>query len=241
MKRTYQAVLLDVDGTLLYSNLAHAQAWAEAFQEAGYPVTPGGMLELIGMGGDHILPEVTGKEAESAECKAIEERRGHLFRERYLTKIEEVYGAASAVRHLQQGGVRVMVVSSAAPEELKELLERCHLEELAETAVVREGDMPSKPNPDLVLKALETLSLKPELVLMVGDTEYDIQAARAAGVDTAAVRTGGRTAEQLREAAYLYPTVVEALNDDIFALGYAEHTSHDHPHRPHELPSGGNR
>ena len=241
MKRIYQAVLLDIDGTLLYSNLAHAQAWAEAFQEAGYAITPGEMLALIGMGGDHILPRVTGKKAESAVCKAIEERRGHLFRERYLAKIEEVYGAASAVRHLQQGGIRVLVVSSAASEELKALLERCHLEELADTAVVPEGDTPSKPNPDLILKALEVLALPSEAVLMVGDTEYDIRAARAAGVDTAAVRTGGRTAEQLQEATYLYPTVVEALNDDIFALGYADPILHDYPHRPHELPPGGNR
>lgn len=241
MKRTYQAVLLDIDGTLLYSNLAHAQAWAEAFQQAGYAVTPGQMLDLIGMGGDHILPEVTGKEAESAECQVIEKNRGHLFRERYLPKIEEVYGAASAVRHLQQGGIRVLVVSSAASEEMKALLKRCHLEELADEAVVPEGDIPSKPNPNLILKALEVLALPPGAVLMVGDTEYDIRAARAAGVDTAAVRTGGRTADQLREAAYLYPTVVEALNDDIFTPGYAEHTFHDHPHRPHELPSGGNR
>lgn len=241
MKRTYQAVLLDVDGTLLYSNLAHAQAWAEAFQEAGYAVNPGQMLEMIGMGGDHILPEVTGKDAESAACKVIEERRGHLFRERYLPKIEEVRGAASAVRHLQQGGIRVLVVSSAAPEELKELLERCHLEELAESAIAPEDDTPSKPDPDLILKALERLGLPPEAVLMVGDTEYDIRAARSASVDTAAVRTGGRTPEQLREATYLYPTVVEALSDDIFASGYVDPSFHDHPNRPYELPSGGDR
>ena len=214
---TYCAVLLDVDGTLLYSNQLHAEAWAQALCDCGHPTTAHAMQPLIGMGGDHILPLITGLEADSERGKAIAEHRQNIFKEKCLPQIQPIPGAAQAVWQAMSSGLPVVIVTSAAEEELKDLLKIAGLEDLAASAVVATEGMPSKPDADLILKALHQLAFEPGQVVMLGDTEYDIEAARRAGVDCLAVRTGGRSEATLAGAKNIYPSVVEALADGIFA------------------------
>ena len=80
----YRAVIFDIDGTLVDSNDAHAEAWVKALAESGRYVDFSRIRPLIGMGGDKLLPEVTGLPADSAEGRAIVERRGEIFQTEYL-------------------------------------------------------------------------------------------------------------------------------------------------------------
>src|SRR5689334_16161417 len=74
-------VLLDVDGTLIDSNDAHARAWVASLAEHGYVVPFDAVRPLIGEGGDKILPQLTGLDPESGEAKRIAESRGRIFLE----------------------------------------------------------------------------------------------------------------------------------------------------------------
>src|SRR3954471_20554630 len=86
-------VLLDVDGTLVDSNDAHAHAWLKALAEAGVSAEFTAVRRLIGKGGDKLLPEVSGIEADSARGQAISKRRGEIFQQEYLPKLRPFPGA----------------------------------------------------------------------------------------------------------------------------------------------------
>src|SRR3954463_4568739 len=85
--KALKAVLLDVDGTLVDSNDAHAQAWLEVFQRNGYPATFEWVRELIGKGGDKLVPEITGLEGSSDEAKRLKKERSVLFSREYLPQL----------------------------------------------------------------------------------------------------------------------------------------------------------
>src|SRR3954454_13960669 len=81
-------VLLDVDGTLVDSNDAHAHAWVQALAECGIPNVPYDKVRpLIGMGSDKLLPEVAGIDADSPKGEAISKRRGEIFQKEFLPSL----------------------------------------------------------------------------------------------------------------------------------------------------------
>ncbi len=211
--------MLDIDGTLIDSNEAHATAWAQVLTEFGYPATPERMGPLIGMGGDQILPIVCGLHHKSPEGERIRERRSEIWKAQFEGNLQPIEGAAQAVWQAMSRGVVVRIVTSANADELKGLLKTAghRLDELAADAVSATPDMASKPDPALLLAALQKLRLPPAEVAMLGDTEYDLQAAQAAGVAFVGVRTGGRTDDQLDGAVALFDNVAQALASPIFA------------------------
>src|SRR5688500_9218901 len=100
-----KAVLLDVDGTLVDSNDAHAHAWVEALAEAGREVAFVRVRRLIGMGGDKLLPTVAGIAEESPEGQRIGERRSEIFCQRYLPRLRPFPGAAELCARMHQRGL----------------------------------------------------------------------------------------------------------------------------------------
>ena len=95
------AVLFDVDGTLVESNRAHAEAWAQALSEHGFDGDATRIRPLIGMGGDKLLPAIAGIHEDSREGRAIVRRKKELFAER-VTELEPSRGARSLVDHLRR-------------------------------------------------------------------------------------------------------------------------------------------
>src|SRR5947209_1163572 len=104
MKRL-RGVLLDVDGTLVDSNDAHAHAWVEALAEHGIDVPFEKVRRLIGMGGDKLLPEVSGLREDSPEGKRISQRRQEIFQKRSLPSLWPTPGAAQLLRRLKAEGL----------------------------------------------------------------------------------------------------------------------------------------
>src|SRR4051794_19782384 len=86
--RRYRAVVLDMDGTLIDSNDAHVQAWVEALREHGRNVSERDIRPWIGMGGDNLLPAAVKISKDSSEGKEISERRGEIFKSRYLPHLK---------------------------------------------------------------------------------------------------------------------------------------------------------
>jgi HAD superfamily hydrolase (TIGR01509 family) len=206
-----RAVLLDVDGTLLDSNDVHARAWVDVGQELGYAIAFGEVRWLIGMGGDKVLPRLTGLSEESEEGERVLARRGEIFRERYLPSVQAFPGAHELVGRLRADGRKLVVATSASEEDLAPLLRQGGLAELLEQATNADDADESKPAPDIVEAALAKAGEPASRVVMLGDTPYDVAAAARAGVRLIGLRCGGWTDAELRGAAEVYADPAELL------------------------------
>ena len=118
-----RGLILDVDGTLVDSNDAHARAWQDALGEHGHDTALPRIRRLIGMGGDKLLPELTGIVHDSPLGKAISKSRAEIFRERYLPHVAPFPQVRSLLLRLREQGLRLSVGTSAKREELAPLLE----------------------------------------------------------------------------------------------------------------------
>ena len=203
-RRKLDGVLLDVDGTLIDSNEAHARSWSEALAEFGRPASPEVVRPLIGMGGDKLLPRLLGVDADSDEGQRFSERRGRIFREQYVPSLRQTKGAAALIERLRREGFRLIIATSAQEEELEAMLRQVGLDDLVPQRTSADDAEESKPDPDIIQAALRKMKLEPQAAIMLGDTPYDIEAARRAGVETVALLTGGWDCDALKDAIAIY-------------------------------------
>ncbi len=207
-----RGVILDVDGTLLDSNDAHAEAWSDALAEAGYYIDPSRVRPLIGIGGDKVVPTLIGLSEDSPTGRKISRRRGEIFRRKFLPRVRPFPGARELIERLDREGCRIVVASSSAKTDLHALLEKAGVRDLVEAETSKDDAEASKPDPDVVGAALGELGLPADAVVMVGDTPYDIEAAARAGVKTIALRCGGGWYDaELKGAAAIYDDPADLL------------------------------
>ena len=204
MPQRIKAVLFDVDGTLVDSNNAHAQAWVRAFQEHGVAVDPARVRRSIGMGGDKLMPEVSGIEEDSELGGRIAQRRDEIFKRDLLPRINAFDGARDLVAAIKARGLTAVAASSASKEDLKALLSVAGADGLMDDKTSSDDAEESKPAPDIIEAALERAEATAADAVMIGDTPYDIEAARRAGVGTIAFRSGGWKDEDLKGAIAIY-------------------------------------
>lgn len=208
-----RGVLLDVDGTLVLSNDAHARAWVEAFAEHDYEVSYERVRPLMGMGGDKLLPAVVpGLSEAEGTGKLIAERRKAIFLEQYAPALRPTPGARQLVERMKDAGLKLVIASSAKSDELEALLRAAQIEGLVQEATTSSEADASKPAPDVIEVALRKIGLPAEQVLLLGDTPYDVESAGKAGVGVIAVRCGGFSDERLAGAVAIYenPADVQA-------------------------------
>jgi HAD superfamily hydrolase (TIGR01509 family) len=211
MAHRIKAAILDVDGTLVDSNDAHAKAWVEALHEHGYDVPYERLRPLIGMGGDNLLPEVIGVEKDDPVGERLSKRRGEIFKERYLETIKPFPGTRELLKRMRADGLQLAVASSAQEDELKPLLEIAGAADLIGSKTSSDDAESSKPDPDIIHAALQRLKMAPGEALMLGDTPYDVEAARRAGVGTVAFRCGGWKDHGLKDAIAVYDGPADLL------------------------------
>jgi HAD superfamily hydrolase (TIGR01509 family) len=202
---TVRGVLFDVDGTLVDSNVAHAQAWHDTFAEARLD---GGDVErirrLIGMGSDKLLPTAVGIDKDSPQGEQLAKRRSEIFKERYLPRVRGCPGAHELVETLAGRNLTLGVATSAQPDELRDLLRIVDAESLADRAASSDDVKSSKPDPDVVEAALKRIGLPASDVVLIGDTPYDVEASLRGGIRVVALRCGGWNDDELRGATAVY-------------------------------------
>jgi phosphoglycolate phosphatase-like HAD superfamily hydrolase len=208
-----KAVILDIDGTLIDSNDAHARAFVEGGAEMGIEVEFDTVRRLIGKGGDKLIPEVFGFEQESERGEELDERKGRIFRDRYLPTLAPTPGARALLERFLKVGLELVVATSASGDDLKGLLERAGVEDLVDQATSASDVEETKPAPDPVKSALEKVGRSAGEAIMLGDTPYDVQSATTAGVVIVGVRSGGWSAEELRGAAAVYDDPADLLRN----------------------------
>jgi HAD superfamily hydrolase (TIGR01509 family) len=206
-----RGVLLDIDGTLLDSNDAHARAWVETFAEFGKTVRFEDVRRLIGMGGDRLMPKVSGIEEDSELGQKISERRRALFLESYLPELRPFPKVRNLLEALRRRDLTLVIATSAGAEELKPLLRQAQVLDLIDAKTSSGDAEESKPAPDIVEAAVRRSGLEAEQLVMVGDTPYDVTASARAGVPCIALRSGGWGDEELRDAIAIYDDVANLL------------------------------
>jgi HAD superfamily hydrolase (TIGR01509 family) len=207
------AALFDVDGTLIDSNAAHAEAWTRALRENGVPVEMSCVRPLIGMGGDKLLPEVAHVSEDSELGQRIAKRKKVIFAS-LLPRLQPTRGARALVEYLRQQKIELAIATSAGDEELDELLKRAGVDDLFPRRASKDDAAESKPDPDIVHAALAKTHATSERAVMIGDTPYDIEAARRSGVAAIALRCGGHWTDADFKGA------VEICDDPAALLGY---------------------
>ena len=190
--------ILDLDGTLVDTNYHHALAWYRAFRRFDLQIPVWRLHRHVGMGGDKYVAAVAGDE--------VEERLGDDLRDAWEEEYDRVIdetaalaGARELIAELKQRGHRVVLASSAIGRHLDHYLDVIEGRDLADGWTSSDDVDGSKPEPDIVEAALAKVGSENGAV-MIGDTNWDVEAAARAGIEAIAVTTGGFSAQELREA-----------------------------------------
>ena len=207
-----KAVIFDIDGTLVDSVDFHAEAWQRAFAKFGKEIPVEKIRMQIGKGGDQLLPVFWSKEELERLEEPLTKCRAELFQKEYLSRVKGFPQVRELFQHLLAHGKRLALASSAKGEELGTYKKIARIDDLVDTETSSDDAEKSKPHPDIFEAALEKLG-RPAVsdCIVVGDTPYDIDAARKAGLRTIAVRCGGFPEETLRGAVAIYDGPADLL------------------------------
>lgn len=204
MKLLTQAMLLDIDGTLIDSVDQHADCWVEAFDHFDKPVDRGVIRSQIGKGGDLLVPDMLNAREMLAFGEALKKYRGELWKQKYMESVSAFPGAVEAMRTMHDRGVKLALASSGNPDEVEYYVELLGVEDLLQGTTSKEDAKLSKPSPEIFQAALERAKSDPARTFAVGDTPYDILAAHRVPLPAIAVRCGGFPEETLVKAELIF-------------------------------------
>ena len=193
-----EAVVLDLDGTLVDSVPMHVLAWQAAFRDVGLSVPTHRLHRAIGMGGDRLVAHVAGDAAEAALGDELRERHPHHLEE-YFGAIVATEGATELLEALQKHHIDVVLATSSErsiAERLLDVVPSAH--ELIQHTVTSSDAEESKPHGELMRVALQRVGTSNAIAL--GDAVWDVHAASDAGIGCIGLLTGGISEAELLAA-----------------------------------------
>jgi HAD superfamily hydrolase (TIGR01509 family) len=190
-------VLVDVDGTLVDSNYHHTLAWSRALRDHGEDAHLAAIHRLVGMGSTDLLQSLIGRDDEAVK----KSWRSHF--DALLPEIRAIDGADQLLHALHDHGFVVVLATSSPEDLLQDLLTNVDGTEVVDVVITADDVDQAKPNPDIFEVALDRADLTIDRALALGDSVWDVEAARRAGVGTVAVETGGFSRFELEHAGAL--------------------------------------
>jgi HAD superfamily hydrolase (TIGR01509 family) len=202
-------VLIDVDGTLVDSNYHHTIAWSRALRDHGHVARLAVIHRLVGMGATELLNAL----AVDADHDAVAASWRRHF-DALLPEVVAFEGAGDLLRSIHAGGLTVVLATSSPPDLLSELRTRIGADDAVDAVVTADDVGKAKPAPDIFEVALHKVSLDPARVVVLGDSVWDVDAARRAGLACVAVECGGYSRCELEAAGAIavYATPNELLD-----------------------------
>jgi HAD superfamily hydrolase (TIGR01509 family) len=192
--------VLDIDGTLIDSNYHHALAWYRALRSLGETVPVWRLHRLIGMGGDQILTAVGGEALERRVGGQAREQQGKEV-DAMLEEMAPLPGARDLLVALKERGHRLVLASSGRERQVEVFLDKLRARDIADAWTTSADVEASKPAPDLLQVALKKLGAPADASsVVVGDSVWDVEAAKRAGMPAIVVRSGGFGDDELHEA-----------------------------------------
>ena len=209
-----QALLFDLDGTLIDTNLIHARAFEKAFEENGYRVAVDRIAIEIGKGGDLMVGAILGASANQKDGDKIRDCWERNYLEAVKSEPIKVFdGALEIIEKAKARGLKIALATSGESSVMDAVEASCGVKwrELFPTVVTSSDAETSKPAPDIVSAATQKLGLPPLACAFIGDTIYDARACREAGVACFCVGDGQHEPADLREAGAreVYATLAE--------------------------------
>ena len=187
-------VLVDSDGTLVDTNYLHALAWSRALRALGEWAPMNAIHRLVGMGGDQLVPELLGRALDGADDAH------DRFYDELKDEVVPFPGARHLLHALHEAGLVVVLATSASARDVKTVRELLDADDAIDEVVNADDVKRSKPDPEIFDVARDKGRIDPALVLAVGDSVWDVRAARAAGMGCVAVESGGFGRHELSEA-----------------------------------------
>jgi len=203
--------VLDVDGTLVDSNYQHALAWYRAFRSLGETFPIWRLHRLIGMGGDQLVSAIGGDELDARIGDEARDRQTEEV-DKLIDEMAPLPGARELLLAIKDRGHPLVLASSGKEHHVDAFLDLLDARDIADAWTSSADVENSKPAPDLLQVALKKLGAPEDAdSVMVGDSVWDVEAAKRAGLPTLAVLTGGFSEAELREAGA--SQVVEAIGE----------------------------
>ena len=196
-----EAVIFDLDGTLVDSNELHVASWERAFRHFGKRFSLDQLRQHIGKGSDQYLPEFLNEEEMKRFGKELDEYRSELFTKEYLPRVKPFPKVRELFERIKSDGKRIALATSSKTSESKIYKKLLHIEDLIDAETNADDAEKSKPCPDIFEAALHKLDdPSPNEAIVVGDTRYDVEAALKVGLKTIGVLCGGSSEQTLRSA-----------------------------------------
>ena len=209
-----QAVIFDVDGTIVDSVDLHADAWKVAFEKFGKTFPFHEIRRQIGKGSDQLLPVFLSEQELDQFGEDLDEYRSKIFKEKFLPRVQAFPKVRDLFERIKKDGKQIVLASSAKSDELDTYKKIARIDDLIESETSSDDADRSKPYPDIFQAALARLKgVAPENVVVIGDTPYDAQAAAKADLKSIGLLCGGWTKEELRRAgcAAIYLDIEDLL------------------------------
>jgi HAD superfamily hydrolase (TIGR01509 family) len=195
-----EALLCDIDGTLVDSNALHAEAWRRTFEHFGIQVGMDEAWSQIGKGGDKLIP-VFVKEADRERLeKEIEAFRKDIFHRDYMSRIVSFPEARELLTKVKQSGIKIVLATSSDEEDVTVYKRIVGMEDLVERTASSSDAKESKPDPGIFAAALSKIGMRADQAVALGDTPYDANAAGKLGIRTIGLTCGGWKRDDLRDA-----------------------------------------
>ena len=196
-----EAVIFDIDGTIVDSVDLHARAWQAAFAKFGKEISLQKIRRQIGKGTDQLLPALLSSQAINEYGKELDEYRAELFSREYLPRVKAFPKVRELFQMIKHDNKRIALASSAKADELEIYKKITRVEDLIESETSSQDAAKSKPYPDIFESALQQLPrIDLDKVIVVGDTPYDAEAAAGANLQTIGLLCGGWKEPALRRA-----------------------------------------
>src|SRR5947209_5820988 len=198
------AILLDVDGTLIDTNAAHVEAWDLTLRQHDYRVAKDRIAVEIGKGGDQFIPSILGQEAYQRDGKQLAaDHTRHYTRIAESRTLPAFPGVRELLTELRRRRLRTILATSSKIKEL-EITQKSagiDLTRLVDDVVTADDAEKSKPHPDLVHAGVKKSGVSPAQIAMLGDTPYDADACRGGGVVMMGFTCGGMNDQPTLRAA----------------------------------------
>ena len=196
-----QAVIFDIDGTIIDSADLHIESWQRALKKFGKDSSYEKIRSQIGKGADEFLAEFFARDQLGRIRDDLEDYRGKLFKDEYLPKVKAFPLVRELFERIKQEGKKIALASTAKEDEIKIYKEIARIEDLVDSVACSEDVKHSKPHRDICSAAVHKLgNIAPDRVIAVGDTRYDAEAAGKISVRTIGLLCGGGNREELHRA-----------------------------------------
>lgn len=192
------AAIFDLDGTLVDSNDLHTEAWQETFRHFGKEIPYEDLRHQIGKGGDQYLPMFLSEQELREIGAEVDEFRGDLFKKKYLERVRVFPKVRELLQRLHDVGKRIALASSGNEDEVAHYVKLAQIGALVEAQTTKSDVRASKPSPDVFNSALNLLHLPAQEAIVIGDTPYDVQAAKKIELRTIGLLCGGFSEDELR-------------------------------------------